>query len=92
MASGQGILVGSLFGVCTTSGEIGDSVELSLEGVFTLPKASADTPTKFAPAYWDAAESEVTTVSTDNTLIGVFVDPLAGGTTEADVRLNGVSV
>lgn len=92
VASGQGIVVGNLFGVCTTSGEVGDSVELALEGVFALPKASADTPAKFANAYWDVSEGEVTTVSTDNILIGVFRDALGAGTTVADVRLNGASV
>jgi predicted RecA/RadA family phage recombinase len=60
--------------------------------VFSLPKKSTDTPTQFAKAYWDATNGEVTTTATDNTLIGVFMHAHETGTTEADIRLNGVSI
>ena len=90
--SGAGLLVGSLFGVAATSGVADDVIEMQVEGVFDLPKTSANTPTKFAKAYWNDTLKVVTTTATDNTLIGVFMDALGSGTTTAKVRLNGVSV
>jgi predicted RecA/RadA family phage recombinase len=92
VASGDGVLVGSLFGVAATSGDIGDEIELQVTGVYKLPKTSANTPTKFAKAYWDNTAKSVTTTATDNTLIGVFMNALGSGTTSANVRLNGISV
>ena len=40
------------------------------------------------PAYFDAAESEITTVATDNTKVGVFTEAGANGDTTCRVRLN----
>ena len=91
VSSGQGVLLGStgLFGVSTgdvASGEVGQA---EITGVFTLPKTSADTPAKWANAYWDDTNKEVTTSDGTgaNTLIGVFTEAYGAGTTEADVLL-----
>jgi len=92
VTSGAGLLSGGLFGICSVDGVSGDVIELQVEGVFTLPKTSANTPAQFAKAYWNNTAKEVTTTATDNTLIGVFMDALGSGTTTANVRLNGVSV
>lgn len=92
VTSGSGLLAGSLFGICSVDGASGDVIELQVEGVFQLPKTSANTPAQFAKAYWNNTAKEVTTTATDNTLIGVFMDALGSGTTTANVRLNGVSV
>lgn len=91
-SSGDGVLEGSIFGIASVDGEIGDTVELQTTGVFTLPKTSANTPAQFAKAYWDNTAKAVTTTATANTLIGVFMAALGSGTTTADIRLNGVAV
>lgn len=92
VVSGQGLLAGALFGVCATSQAIGDKVELQVEGVFSLPKKSADTPTAFAKAYWDNTNKEVTTTSAGMSLIGVFTEAVAAGVLVANIRLNGISI
>lgn len=89
--SGDGLLVGNLFGVASNNGGDGDDIEMQVTGVFDLPKAAADAPAQFDAAYWDAAAKEVTTEDTDNVLIGVFMHPYGNGTTSAHVRLNGVA-
>jgi predicted RecA/RadA family phage recombinase len=92
ITSGQLVEAGQLIGVAVTDAAIGEEVELMVEGVFELPKTSADTPAEFANAYWDSSAGEVTTTATDNTLIGVFVNAYSAGDVLAEVRLNGVSV
>lgn len=87
--SGDGVLLGStgLFGVSAGDVASGDEGQAQTKGVFTLPKTSANTPSQFANAYWDASAKEVTTTATDNTLIGVFIESYGNGDTEADVLL-----
>ncbi|WP_010322157.1 DUF2190 family protein [Marinobacterium stanieri] len=91
-ASGIPLVVGSLVVVPVLSAAEGYEAEGVTTGVFNVPKLSTDTPAQFAPAYWDATNGYVTTTSTDNTKIGVFMHALETGTAEADVRLDGVSV
>ena len=42
VVSGQLINIGKFTGVCAVNGAIGDTVEVALTGVYSLPKASAD--------------------------------------------------
>ena len=91
-ASGIPLVVGNLVVIPAFSAAEGYECEGATCGVYELDKLSTDTPTQLAPAFWDSTNGYVTTTSTDNTLIGVFMDALASGTTKADVRLNGVSV
>lgn len=90
--SGTPLVIGALILVPAFSAADGYECEGVTEGVFELPKLSTDTPAQFAKAYWDATNGRLTTTATDNTLIGVFTEALASGTTIANVRLNGVSV
>lgn len=91
VVSGQGLKIGTLFGVCATDAVVGAEVEVALTGVYTLPKKSADTPSAFGKAYWDDTNKEVTTTVGANTLIGVFTAAYAGGTTAANIRLDAVA-
>jgi predicted RecA/RadA family phage recombinase len=72
--SGAGVLLGTaVFGVNSYSVVSGDSGELVVEGVFTLPKAAVVT-TAFAAAYWDNTNKVTTNVSSGNTLIGFYTE------------------
>jgi hypothetical protein len=66
-------------------------VEAALTGVFDLTKIGSQAWTVGAKVYWDDTNKRCTTVATDNTLIGVAVDAVAGGAgdTIGRVRLNG---
>ncbi|NIB44819.1 DUF2190 family protein [Pseudomaricurvus alkylphenolicus] len=92
VASGAGVLVGSLFGVSVGAVANGAEGEMETEGVYELPKNQADTPAQFADAYWDDTNKRVTTTDTGNTKIGVFMKADATGLATAEVRLNGVSI
>lgn len=87
--SGDGVLLGSsgLFGVSAGDVASGDEGQAQISGVFTLPKTSANTPSRWDKAYWNDTAKEVTTTATDNTLIGVFTEGYGAGDTSADVLL-----
>jgi len=91
VTSGDGLLIGSIFGVAAGDAASGATVEAALTGVFDLTKIGSQAWTVGAKVYWDDTNKRCTTVATDNTLIGVAVDAVAGGAgdTIGRVRLNG---
>lgn len=91
VTSGDGLLVGSIFGVAAGDAASGATVEATLTGIFDLTKIGSQAWTVGAKVYWDDTNKRCTTVATDNTLIGVAVEAVAGGAgdTIGRVRLNG---
>lgn len=89
--SGQGLLVGTLFGVAAYDAAEAAEVEMDLVGVFDLPKA-AGAITQGAPIYWDDTAKNVTATATGNDLIGAAILAADAGAATARVRLNGVSI
>lgn len=87
--SGNGVLVGSLFGVAATSAAETTQTEIVTEGVFELPKVQAQAWTVGQPVYWDATAKLCTTTATDNTRIGVALAAAANPSGNGRVRLNG---
>lgn len=90
VSSGDPVVVGSFFGVASGDAEAGATVELSLVGVFDLPKKAGDVVTFGAALYWDG--TDVTVTSSGNTLIGAATAAAGGSAATVRVRLNGVSV
>ena len=90
VASGDGLLVGSIFGVAAGTAALGESVETALTGVFDITKIGSQAWTVGALVYWDDANRRCTTVATANLLIGVAAAAVAGGAgnTTGRVRLN----
>lgn len=90
VASGEGLLVGSIFGVATGTAAGGEPVETALVGVFDLTKIGSQAWTVGAKVYWDDTNKRCTMVATDNTLIGVAVEAVASGASDTigRVRLN----
>ena len=91
VASGAGLLVGSIFGVSTAAALNTKPVEARVVGVYDLLKTAGQAPTQGAKAYWDNAAKSVTTVSAGNTLIGVFTRAALGGDATGRVRLGIVA-
>ena len=89
VGSGDGVQIGSVFGVALTDAAIGEDVALSVVGVFELPKTAADDIAVGEKVYWDAGTAEVTDSDAAGDLIGVAVAVAAAGATTATVRLNG---
>ncbi|WP_371863786.1 DUF2190 family protein [Iodidimonas gelatinilytica] len=86
--SGEGVLVGSLFGVATGDAATGAEVEVVTQGVVDITKATA-TLTQGQRVYWSAANKHVTSTASGNTLIGVAIAAATSGDDTARVRLNG---
>jgi predicted RecA/RadA family phage recombinase len=91
--SGDPILVGGFFGVANYDAEQTLPVEITLGGVWQLPKAAIVTFAVGAAVYFDATAGNVTSVSTrGNKLIGAATQCAGASDAVAIVRLNGVSV
>ena len=89
--SGQGVLVGNLFGIAAGNAEIGDSLDLVTVGVFDMPKVSTDVLAVGDFVYWDDT-AKLATADDDtgnNELIGLAVTAAANPSGTVNVRLNG---
>jgi|DewCreStandDraft_4_1066084.scaffolds.fasta_scaffold16191_3 predicted RecA/RadA family phage recombinase len=89
VASGQYVTVGSIRGVAAYDAPQGEPVEVVTEGVFTLPKATADNVAAGDLLYWDAAAGKATkTAGTGSKpLVGVAVKAAGNGVATVDVKL-----
>jgi predicted RecA/RadA family phage recombinase len=86
--SGDGALVGSLFGVAVTDALTGAHVQLKTCGVVTLPKTTGQAWTVGARLYWNDTTRKCSTAATGNTLVGVALAAAASGDESGAVRLN----
>lgn len=87
VSSGDGVLIGSIFGVAQGNASSGTDFELAVEGVHDLPKA-AGALTQGELVYWDNTAKNVTATATSNTKIGVATQAVTSGGATARVRLN----
>lgn len=92
VASGDGLLVGSMFGVAAFTAGNGVTVEAQVTGVFDLKKTSAQAWTLGALIYWDNTAKECTTTSSGNKLIGVAAAAAGNPSATGQVRLNAAFV
>lgn len=89
---GDGVIVGTMFGIAAGDAAKGEDMDLTLVGVFELPKVAAEAADIGAPIYWDAAEKLVTIDDGEGEKlkIGVAVAAAANPSAYVNVRLNGV--
>jgi len=90
LVSGQGVLVGAIFGVAATDALQGAPVEIVREGVFSLGAVTADTLVTGEKVYWDNTAKRITKTATNNVLVGAAAAPKSGTETSATVLLDGV--
>jgi predicted RecA/RadA family phage recombinase len=92
VASGAGVLVGSLFGVAIADALSGAEVQIAVSGVFDLPKVGSQAWTVGSLIYWTG--TACTNVASTNKLIGVAVAAVGSGAGETigRVRLNGAGI
>lgn len=87
VASGAPFKVGALVAIAVTAAAAGAPVEGKMEGVFALPKVSAQAWAVGDKIYWDDADKLMTNVS-GGTLVGAAtvaaVNPSATGTVYLD--------
>lgn len=91
VASGDGLLVGAIFGLATGSAGAGESVEATLVGVFDIKKTPSQAWAIGDKIYWDNVAKEATKTATNNTLIGAAIEAVSNSASETTgrVRLNG---
>ena len=91
VTSGDGLLVGAIFGIATGSAVNGETVEATLVGIFDLTKAASQAWAAGDKVYWDDTNKVATKTASGNTAIGVAVEAVGGaaGDTIGRVRLNG---
>lgn len=87
--SGEGLLVGSIFGVAAIDVAVSEEVETAVTGVYDLAKTTPEAWAQGAKVYWDDTAREATTVATGNTLIGVATEAVISAAVAGRVRLNG---
>jgi len=89
VASGVGLLVGSLFGITTNAAAAGATVEVLREGVFTVAKNSAEAWAVGDKVYWDDTAKAFTITNTTDTLVGVAYAIAANPSASGTVLLDG---
>jgi predicted RecA/RadA family phage recombinase len=93
VTSGQGVLLNKFFGVANYDAPVpGNPIEVSVVGVYSLPKAATIVFAVGDYVYWDDTNHNVTSVATANKLIGAATAAAASSDTSAAVRLNGVAI
>ncbi len=86
-ASGDGVKVGSLFGIAATNAASGESVEIATVGVYELPKVTTDAFVVGDKVYWADATKNVTSTASGNLLIGQAVSDAGNPSASVAVRL-----
>lgn len=86
--SGSVYKVGDTVGVAIADVAASEEGILSVDGVYNVAKASAVTFTQGNRVWWDDSNSEFTTTTGGNTLVGTAMADVATGVVTADVRWN----
>lgn len=86
--SGQGALIGALFGVAQCNVDNGGRASFATCGVWELDKNSAEAWTEGQKIYWDNTNKRCTVTVGSNTLIGCASEVAANPSAVGRVRLN----
>jgi predicted RecA/RadA family phage recombinase len=84
VTSGQLVVVGSIVGVAAFSASSGADVEVTVEGVFELPKVTTDVIAQGDKLYWDSGQAKLTKTAGTGSKPTVGVATAAAG--------NGVTI
>ena len=89
-SSGDGVLVGSLFGIASGDAAIGDKLVLTTKWVFDMPKVSTDMMAVGDVVYFDESAGLVTTDDDTGTnpRIGLAVTAAGNPSGSVNVRLD----
>jgi predicted RecA/RadA family phage recombinase len=80
--SGQGVLVGAIFGIAAVDGAQNATIECQTEGVFDITKEPALAITAGARVFWDNTNRRITTTLAGNFQVGLATQAaLAADTT-----------
>ena len=88
VASGGAVLITALLAVAVAAVAANEAGEFTTEGVYELPKATADDVTIGAQLYWDDSAKNITTVVGTNKPAGKAWAAAANGATTVMVKIN----
>lgn len=83
--AGEAVKIGAIFGVAVSDAAEGEQFALEVEGIFELPKVSAQTWAEGDRVYWDG--DEATNVATAGQFIGLAAEDKLTSTVLGKVRL-----
>jgi predicted RecA/RadA family phage recombinase len=90
IASGEGAIIGNIFGIAAYSAAAGEPVELATTGVYQLPKATAAVLTVGARVAWDNTAKNINAPGAGRFPVGVATEAAGNGITSVAVRLDGI--
>jgi predicted RecA/RadA family phage recombinase len=89
VASGDGVIVGSLFGIAAFTAAEGEAVEIATRGVYVLPKEPTAVIAAGDQVAWDATEKRIDLPGTGLYPVGIATEAAGTGITTVRVRLDG---
>ena len=87
VTSGQYVTVGAIRGVAAYDAASGQPAEVATEGVFSLPKATAEDIAAGDVVYWNGTACTKTPGTGSKPLVGVAIKPAGNGVTTVAVKL-----
>ena len=87
VVSGQYVVVGAIRGVAAFDAAQGERLEVVTEGVFSLPKATAEDIAAGDVVYWTGTACTKTAGTGSKPLVGVAVKAAGNGVTTVAVKL-----
>ena len=90
IASGEGAIIGNIFGIAAYAAAIAEPVELATIGVYQLPKATAAVLTVGARVAWDNTAKNINVPGAGRFPVGVATEAAGNGITSVAVRLDGI--
>ncbi|AUM72921.1 DUF2190 family protein [Paracoccus jeotgali] len=87
--SGGVVIAGEIKGVAGGDALAGEAVDVSVTGVFELPKIAANAFPVGAAVHWNADSGLATSTASGNTKLGVAVEAAPASTATVRVRLSG---
>jgi predicted RecA/RadA family phage recombinase len=91
VASGDGVVIGALFGVASKTAAAGEPVAIATEGIFDLPKVASAVIAAGDPVAWNDAAKQVNVPGVGRYPIGTAIEEAGNGATIVRVRLDGVA-
>lgn len=91
VASGDGVVIGALFGIASKTAAEGETVTIATTGVFDLPKLASAVIAAGDKISWDDTAKQVNVPGPGRFPIGIAIEAAGNGVTTARVRLDGVA-
>ena len=89
--SGDGVLIGTLFGIAQLNAAEGAEVEILTEGVVEIGKTSALAVSVGDRLFWDATNKVVNKTATAQVCVGVAVSAAANPSSTVQMKLGAVT-